>query len=528
MIFRFGSFDLDTQLLELRRDDIPVPIEPQAFNVLRLLIENRDRLVSKDDLIDNAWDGRIVSEATLSSCMNAVRRAVGDDGKRQKVIRTLPRRGFRFVLPVAIDDEASAVTDGQRAVSPEIGLRSPESNSASSIPDKPAIAVLPFRNLSGDPDQEYFADGLTEDIITTLSLWRSFPVIARNSSFAFKGQSSDIRKVGKELGARYVIEGSVRKSDDHVRVTAQLIDAETGHHVWAERYDRDLADIFELQDELTQSIAGIVAPEVERTEHRRLRSKESDHLDAWDFVLRGMASLSELTKEGNVRARELFKKAIDLDPDYSRPYTGLGWSRIRDVSLGFTESRQEDLAAGLTEARRAIVLNASDPLAHSVLSIGYMNAGASDLSISEAEEAVRLNPSDAIGYLCLGHNMSIAGRAEEGIPFLEKGFRLNPYDPQKSFFLCFMSRAKFNVHLYDEAIEWARKSIELRPDAPEPHLLLAVALGHFGRTEEAQAELETCERLDPDHAKKGGSFSYNKAADTEHFLQGLRKAGWEG
>ncbi len=306
-----------------------------------------------------------------------------------------------------------------------------------------------------------------------------------------------------------------------------MINAETGHHVWAERYDRELADIFELQDELTQSIAGIVAPEVERTEQRRLQSKQSENLDAWDYVLKGMVSLCELTHDGNVHARELFNKAIALDPDYGRPYTGLGWSHIRDVSLGLTDSREQDLAAALTAARRAVGLNPSDSMAHSLFSCGYMLTGATDLSISEAEQAVRLNPSDSIAYMSLGNQLSLAGRAEEGIPFLDKAFRLNPYDPQMSFYLCFMSRANLTARRYDEAIEWAQKSIQLRPDAPEPHLLLAVALGHLGRIGEAQEELQECETIKPGHAAKGGVFPYARAVDTEHFFEGLRKAGWE-
>ncbi len=202
-------------------------------------------------------------------------------------------------------------------VSPQIGsvVATGTAREVDRLFNHPAVAVLPFENIGEDPEQEYFADGLTEDIITALSLWKFFPVIARNSTFAYKGKSPDIREIGKELGARYVVEGSVRKAGNRVRVTAQLINAETGHHVWAERYDRELADIFELQDELTQSIAGIVAPEVERTEQRRLQSKQSENLDAWDCVLKGMVSLSELTHSGNVHARELFNKAIALDPD---------------------------------------------------------------------------------------------------------------------------------------------------------------------------------------------------------------------
>ncbi len=240
MIFRFGAFSLDTEGYVLSKGTEPVSLEPQVFNLLLFLAENRERVVSKDDLIEGVWEGLIVSDAAITSAINLARRAVADDGKKQAVIKTFPRRGFRFVAAIEDADEAEA--------------DNPVSTSFSSL-DRPAIAVLPFDNLSADPEQEFFSDGITEDIITALSLWRSFPVIAGNSTFVYKGKSLDVRRVAEELGVRYVVEGSVRKAGNRVRVTA-----ESGHQLWADRYDRDLEDIFDLQDELTGRIAAIWSP----------------------------------------------------------------------------------------------------------------------------------------------------------------------------------------------------------------------------------------------------------------------------
>ena len=281
MIFRFGRYRLNTQLLELLHDGTPVPIEPQVFDLLRLLIENRDRIVSKDEVIEVVWDGRIISDATLSSRVNALRRAVGDDGSRQEVIRTLPRRGFRFVQSVNFEDEESLnLTDdvADRIVENEersIGVARDKQQS-----DKPSIAVLPFENISGDPDQEYFSDGVTEDVLTALSRIRWFFVTARNSSFSYKGTSPDIRRVASELGVRYVVEGSVRRSGNRVRVSAQLVDGLSGNQIWAERYDRELEDVFVLQDELALTLCGAIEPELAKSEQHRVRSKAPENMDA--------------------------------------------------------------------------------------------------------------------------------------------------------------------------------------------------------------------------------------------------------
>ena len=271
-----------------------------------------------------------------------------------------------------------------------------------SVLQRHAVAVLPFAHFGGDADQEYFADGLTEDIITALSIWRSFPVIARNSTFAYKGQTPDVREVGEKLGARYVLEGSVRRAGDRVRVTAQLIDAETGHHVWAERYDRDLEDIFALQDELTQGIAAVVAPELERAEHKRLIVARPQDLGAWDLVLQGVAFLVEFTEASSRRAREMFERAVALDPDYSRAYAGLAHTYHREIMIGFGSSRDEALAKLQDNARRAVQLDGADFYGHWELAQGYLVAGAHDRGLAEAIRALELNPSNAHGHNLVG------------------------------------------------------------------------------------------------------------------------------
>jgi len=284
---RFADFEIDTARQELRRAGEVIHIEPQVFDVLVYLVRNRDRTVSRDELIEAIWQGRIVSDAALSSRISAARRAVGDNGNDQYLIRTVHKRGFRFVADVDGDGSPAVALGGAQSASPhaatnELAAHAESSRTpAFSLPDKPSIAVLPFKNMSGDPDQEYFADGLTEDIITGLSRQPWFFVIARNSSFAFKGEAIDVRDVASQLGVRYVLEGSVRRSTSRVRITGQLIDATLGSHLWADRYDRELADIFELQDDITNRVIGSVGPQILVAEAARVRRKPPENIDAW-------------------------------------------------------------------------------------------------------------------------------------------------------------------------------------------------------------------------------------------------------
>ena len=303
---------LDIGRRELHRDGKVVAVAPQVFDLLEYLIRNREHVVSKDDLIAAIWDGRIVSDAALTTRLNVARGAIGDSGEEQRLIKTLPRKGFRFVGTVregptqAID----AVTENPlEALKPTLAL-----------PDKASIAVLPFANLSSDPEQEYFADGMVEDIITGLSRSRSLFVIARSSTFTYKGKAVDIKLVGRELGVRYVLEGSVRKAGNRVRITGQLIDAETGTHLWADRFDSQLEDIFDLQDQVTSSVIGAIFPQVERAEIERARRKPTESLQAYDYYLRALSVTYLFTQEGNLEVLRLMKIASSIDPTFALAY----------------------------------------------------------------------------------------------------------------------------------------------------------------------------------------------------------------
>jgi TolB-like protein len=304
--YLFEEYALDMDRRELRRGTMPVALEPQVFDLLVHLIRRRDRVVSKDELLASVWHGRAISESALFNRINAARNAIGDTGARQKLIKTLPRRGLRFVGVVREEECGPA----------EAGLQ----KASLGIADRPSIAVLPFLNLSGDPEQDYFIDGVVEDIITALSRNRAFFVIARNSSFTYKGKPVDPEQVAHELGVRYILEGSVRKSGNRVRVTGQFIDAGSGLHLWADRFDGDLVDIFDLQDQLVTSVVGAIAPQLEKAEIDRAKLNMTGDLAAYDFYLRGLASWNRWTGEENAKALQLFNAAIAKDGDFSTPY----------------------------------------------------------------------------------------------------------------------------------------------------------------------------------------------------------------
>ena len=287
--YLFEEFAFDTDRRELHRGADVVSIAPQVFDLLDYLIRNRERVVSKDDLISAIWKGRSVSDAALTTRLNVARGVIGDTGHEQRLIKTLPRKGFRFVGAVLEAQEgADGVVSGNPAQPPNVVL---------ALPDKPSIAVLSFQNMSGDPEQQYFADGMAEDILTGLSRHRWLFVIARNSSFTYKGRTVDVRQVGRELGVRYVLEGSVRRASNRVRFTAQLVDTATGNHVWGEKYDGEAEDLFDLQDRITEAVVGILEPTIQLAEIERMRRKRPENLGAYDYYLRAQALTDAFTRE---------------------------------------------------------------------------------------------------------------------------------------------------------------------------------------------------------------------------------------
>jgi TolB-like protein len=320
--FIFDNQTLDTEHRELLRAGAPIPVQPQVFDLLVYLVQNRDHVVSKEVLIALVWGGRTISDSTFTSRINAARTAVGDSGRDQRLIRTIPRKGLRFVGTV--NEPSSSIRPAERLTEKSLE-RSPL---ALPLPDRPAIAVLPFNNMSGEPEQEYFSDGISEDIITALSKLRWFFVIARNSSFTYKGKTVHMKQVAEELGVRYVLEGSVRKSGERVRITAQLNDVSTGSHIWAERYDRDLADVFAVQDQITEAIVAAIEPQIYVAENFRARRKPPNSLDAWDLVMRALSHYWRVTRPDNMVAQALLEKAIAIDPNYGQALSVLATSHI--------------------------------------------------------------------------------------------------------------------------------------------------------------------------------------------------------
>lgn len=354
MPFLFDDYAVDTDLREIRRGTVRISAGPQVFDLLVYLIRNRHRVVSKDDLLGAVWQGRIVSELTLTSHVNALRKAIGDSGKNQKVILTVPRKGFRFV---------AQVREAKAAAASILTAPLPAMSAALALPDRPSIAVMPFINMSDDPAQDYFADGMTDYVITGLSHICWLFVIARNSSFTYKGRTIDVQQVGRELGVRYVLEGGVRHAGDRVRITARLIGAATGAHLWADRFDGRIEDIFDLQDRVTASVAGSIAPKLEEAETERAKRRPTENLNAYDYFLRGMASFYRYTKEANSEALHLFQRAIEIDPHFAAAYGMAARCYAPRNTSCWMVDRSRETAEATRLAWNAIELGHDDALA---------------------------------------------------------------------------------------------------------------------------------------------------------------------
>ena len=392
------------------------------------------------------------------------------------------------------------------------------------LPEKPSIAVLPFDNMSGDPKQEYFSDGMTEEIITALAKVPYLFVIARNSTFSYKGKPVKIRQVAEELGVRYVLEGSVRRSEDRVRVTAQLIDAINGHHVWAERYDRDLKDVFALQDEITTKILWALEVKLSEGEKATTHRKTTDNLEAYLKILQAMEGRYLLSQEGNLLAQKRAEEAMALDPEYARPYRVLALTNAMDILYGTSKSPQKSMKRALEMAQKAISLDDSDPCGYEVLSFIYLMKRQHDRAIAEAERAITLDPNGADAYYRLGFGLIYSGRPEEAIAPLEKAIRINPIAPSEYFL--FLGRAYGDTGRYEEAISEFRKAIHLSPDSPFPHVHLATTYSLAGRVEEARAEVEKVLKINPKASIEDVKRApYKNQTDRDRMIDALRKAG---
>src|SRR5216683_7741318 len=397
------------------------------------------------------------------------------------------------------------------------------------LPDKPSVAVLPFTNMSGDPDQEFVSDGIAEDVITALSRYPSLFVIARNSCFTYKGRAVDVKQVGRELGVRYVLEGSLRKSGNRIRVTAQLVEADAGNHLWAERYDRDLADIFAVQDEITEAVTIAIAPAVADAEQRRALRKPPGSLDAWAAYQRGQWHLSKSTPDDNSLAEKFFQQAMGLDPTFSGAYGGL--ARAQDQAAYFlTPDLVEALSFAEALARRAVALDRADAEARSLLGHVLWRRGDYEGALSEAERALATAPNLASAHQTLGAALIFSGRPKEGVAALERSIRLDPRDSSSAVRLSRMALGLYFFRDYAAAAEVAKRAIRSYPDFPNAYRWLAAALGQLGRSEEAKEALGKAIAILPAAFERNvrNRVPWMRPEDHAHMLDGLRKAGWEG
>ena len=530
LIFRFAAYEVDIVQQELRRGGIVMPIEPQVFDVLAHLVQHRDRIVTKDELFEAVWKGRIVSDAALNSRISAARRAVGDDGAAQALIRTAPRRGFRFVGEVRVDDAGPPAPLKEPSVERLLAEDAPALAPAAALalPNKPSIAVLPFQNMSGDPEQEYFADGLTEDIITGLSQQEWFFVIARNSSFSYKAEAVDVRQIAGQLGVRYILEGSVRKSGSRVRVTGQLIDATLGNHIWAERYDRELADIFDLQDEITTSVVGSVSPQILLAEAARVRRKTPQVIEAWDLAMQALPYMWRMTTEDHGRAQDLLLEAIALDPEYAHAYALLGWTYVTMFNLDTGRPIHEFTERALDAGTRAVELNDQDPWGQLVLGLAHARRRHPEPALAHLSKAIQLNPNFALGHAGLGYGLAAGGQPQRGLEALEQAHRLSPRDPFLAIYAPTVRyMALFALGRYQESIDVCRSTIAVHPKHAGAWRLLTVSLALLGQIEEAKAALAQTLTLQPDLSLEHveSNTIYADPADRARFREGLIKAG---
>jgi TolB-like protein len=519
MRYRFDDFILDSDRRELARGPETIAIGPQVFDLLLHLVQNRERVVTKDNLIDVVWGGRIVSESTLTSHINAVRKALRDTGEEQRLIRTISRKGYRFISDV---QEADAVERVDAATPVKLN------GAELAIPDKPSIAVLPFLNLSGDPAQDYFVDGIVDDIISALSHKRWLFVIARNSSFTYKGRAVDVKQVGRELGVRYILEGSLRTAADRVRITGQLVDATTGATLWSERFESTFNDIFELQDQITASVVGAIAPQLERAEIERARHKPTESLDAYDYYLRGLWTFRKECRNAIDAAQPLFYEAFQRDPEFASAYAMAAWCYSwRKLSRWVTD-REREVAEGTRLARRAVELGQSDAvaLAASAHALAHL-ARDLDTGIALLDRALVLDPNLAFGWYLGGFLRIWRGRPDEAIERIARAMRLNPLSSDMHRMEVGTAMAHLLAGRTEDAVSWAERASRHLPDRLLPITILAAIYARAGRGNEAGVLLHRLRQLDqaPRLSELNEWLPFQRSQDLDIFSDALREAG---
>jgi TolB-like protein/Tfp pilus assembly protein PilF len=512
-IFLFEHLRLDRRGLFRREEGgglVPLKIGSRAEEILRVLVERAGELVSKDEIISRVWPETIVEESNLTVQISTLRRFLDELSAEGGYIQTVPGRGYRFVAKVA-------------RVEPNVPPSSPPA------PQRLSILVLPFANLSDDSDQQYFADGITEDLTADLSRIPQSFIISRHTAFTYRNRSVSTKHIGHELGVRYVVEGSVRRSKDHVRVTAQLVDAEIDAHLWAERYDRNRADLFELQDEIVTAIAGAIEPELLKFERGRIAALPQQSDDAYELYQRGMFHHYRQNKADNLKAQVYFRRALLSEPHSAQAIAALSIALTIAAYLSWTENSERNYEDAFELGERAVALDARYPNAHFALALICMWTGRTERSAAEFEEAIKLNPSFAAAHAVRGVVFTFLGKPGVGVESIEKGIQLSPRDPRLFIWLSGLAAAHYQLRDYSQAVEIARRSWALNRNYITGLTYVVAGLAQLGNVEEARTALAELRELDPKFAAARTTLQrlYKDQAGIDHLLAGLRKAGFE-
>jgi TolB-like protein len=510
--FAFGPFVLDVQRGMLLREGRPVTVSSKGLQLLEALLASPGQVLTKTELIRAAWGDAAIEESNLSVQIAALRKQLGPTPDGGEWIATAPRVGYRF-----IGFPTQAPIENAKATKPSPAERV----------HRPSIAVLPFANLSGEKEQEYLADGITEDIITALTRFRWFFVIARNSSFVYKGRSLDAKQVAQELGVGYLLEGSVRKSGQRVRISAQLIEAGSANHIWAERYDLELTEVFAVQDEIAERVAGAIEPELLKTEGAQAAARHTGNMTAWDLVRRGTWHFHQVTRENHLEARELFRQACKLDLELPEARIWLARVSAGMVAYGWSEKPERDTAEGLSAALKAIQLDEKNPYSHYALAICSPYANAPEQAVLAAEKAIEISPSFALGHLVLGMGQLFRGSAADAISPLQRGLTLNPYDPQNFVWYNLLALAHLFAGRADEALAAAIRARKVRPAWRPTHETLACCYAALDRPQEAGWCIEQMHQLEEPSGDALGPLRLRNPHWTNELASLLEKAGWQ-
>jgi len=542
MKYRFSDFEIDLALHELRRKGASVHIEPQVFDLIVHLVRNHDRVVSKDELIDTIWNGRAISEAAFSSRINGARRVLGDNGTDQLYIRTLQRRGFRFVGDV----QAVGALEGDaigRAAASDVPARASISTDVAHLDDvvsdaikaeavtRASIAVLPFANVSNDQDNDYFSYGLTEDIIRLLARNRWLSVISRHSTIGFQNRVVDAREVGAQLGVSYVMSGSVRKTRNVVRITAELARAADGKQLWSDNYDLQLENIFDIQEEMARQIAATIEPELSKVEQQLAARKAPESLDAWDCYQRGLWNLWRFTTPGFDSAETYFQRAIATDPEFARGHGALSYVNIQRSLYDDPKDRPARLETALRQARLAVALDNLDCFCHCALGRALCLTRQNDEALAAIDLALELNPSFAQGYFAQGFNLLWYGREIEAETLLDRATILSPRDSHLWSFHHVRSWTHFSLAEYDIAVEFARRATRQPNVTYRAFATLAASLGRLGDKAAAESIAMELRQRKPGYTTDTARqelFFCNDQDFIARFTEGLRVAGISG